>query len=115
MKFSTLLETFNFLSSNGAVNATINKNTIDNIAQIAFNGNSMINVTNVIVNVAIHAMMKRTGFMCLFFCLLIKIPVFPGCQNLYFTESSIRKVFGPTTASSVLRFSVDAPETTIRI
>lgn len=68
MKFSTLLETFIFLSSNGDVNAIMNKNIIDTTAQIAFNGNSKINVKIVVVSVTIHATTKSIGFIVLFFC-----------------------------------------------
>lgn len=71
MKVSTLLEILMSLSSNGAVNAIISKNTIDNIAQIIFTGNSTMSVTNVIVNIAIHAIKNKIGFILLIFCLFI--------------------------------------------
>lgn len=115
MLSETLSETSMFnLSTIGAISATNIKNTVQIIAQINLIGSSMISVITLINKVTPHPMINKIGFMVFNF-LLIKIPVFPGCQNLYFTESSIRKVFEPTTASSVLRFSVDAPETTIRI
>lgn len=65
MLSNVLSETLMFnLFTNGAINANNIKNIVQIIAQINFNGSSIMSVIILIVKITPHAMINKIGFIC---------------------------------------------------